>query len=158
MKDIYIVLEELNIPYERYDHPAVFTVAEAEKAANVPGKQCKNLFLTNDKGTKHFLATIPHDKRIDLKALGVLIGQKGLRFASPERLMKYLSLMPGSVSPLGLVNDANHDVEFLLDREQEQEEKIYIHPNINTTTLGIKMEDFKRLLNGLGHTIQVIEM
>jgi len=157
MPDVYEVLKTHNIPHEQYDHPAVFTTAEAEVLCkHIPSKQCKNLFLTNDKGTKHFLVTISHDKRADLKQLGQLLGQKGLRFASAERLHKYLGLTPGSVSPLGLINDTNHDVEFLIDSELLDQKKIYIHPNINTATLAITVEDFTRLLKALGYEIKTI--
>lgn len=157
MSDIYEVLNHHNIPYEKFEHPAVFTTAEADLVCqNLPGKQCKNLFLVNDKGTKHFLATIAHDKRADLKQLGQLLGQKGLRFASAQRLQTYLGLTPGSVSPLGLINDKDKAVEFLIDGDLLAQETIYIHPNINTATLAIAIEDFKRLLQALGYTITTI--
>ncbi len=157
MPDVYEVLRMYQIPFERFDHPAVFTTAEADVVcANLPGKQVKNLFLTNDKGSKHFLVTIAHDKRADLKQLAQLLGQKGLRFASAERLHKYLGLTPGSVSPLGLIHDTNHDVEFLIDSELLDHEKIYIHPNINTATLAITIENFTRLLHELGYEIKTV--
>ena len=154
MLNVYEVLKNHSIVFEKYEHPAVFTTAEADiLCKQIPGKQCKNLFLTNDKGTKHFLVTIAHDKRADLKQLGELLGQKGLRFASAERLQKYLGLTPGSVSPLGLINDTSHDVEFLIDSELLEQERIYCHPNINTATLGIKVEDFSRLLQSLAYKV-----
>ncbi len=157
MPDVYEILKLHSVPYDQYDHPAVFTTAEADRICqDIPGKQCKNLFLTNDKGTKYFLITIGHDKRADLKQLGQLLGQKGLRFASAERLQKYLGLTPGSVSPLGLINDTNKAVEFLIDGELLDQEKIYIHPNINTATLGIRVDDFTKLLQKLGYALKTI--
>ena len=157
MLDVYEVLTNHTIAFEKYEHPAVFTTAEADLVCKlIPGKQCKNLFLTNDKGTKHFLVTIAHDKRADLKQLCQLLNQKGLRFASAQRLQKYLGLTPGSVSPLGLINDTDKAVEFLIDSELLNQEKIYIHPNINTATLGIRVEDFRRLLQSLGYGVTPI--
>lgn len=154
MKDIYEVLKHHGIPYEKYEHPAVFTTQEADVVCtNIPGKQAKNLFLTNGKGDRHFLITIAHDKRADLKHLSQRFGQKGLRFASPERLQKYLGLTPGSVSPLGLINDMNKEVAFFIDAELLEHDMLYVHPNINTATVGIKVSDFKKLLESLGREI-----
>ena len=159
MKDIYQFLKEQNIIYDKYEHPAVFTTKEADLICkDIPGKQAKNLFLTNDKGSKHFLVTIAHNKRVDLKRLSEFLGQKSLRFASAERLLKYLGLTPGSVSPLGLINDSKKEVEFVLDTELASQDKIYIHPNINTATLGIKIKDFKNFLNNLDHTIKLLQI
>jgi len=157
MSDVYKILEKHQVPYEKFDHPAVFTTAEADLLVkNIPGKQCKNLFLTNDKGDKHFLVTIAHDKRADLKKLSQFLDQRHLRFASPERLMKYLGLTPGSVSPLGLINDINKEVEFIIDQDLLKQDKIYIHPNINTATLGIPVADFQRLLEEIGYSLRTI--
>ena len=152
MATIFEVLKKLNIPYEAYEHPAVFTVAEANLIAGiVPGKQAKNLFLTNEKGIHHFLVTLTHDKRADLNKLAAMLGEKRLRFASPERLRKYLDLTPGSVSPLSLINDTEKSVRFVIDADLLAEEKIYVHPNINTATLGMTITDFKKFLATTGH-------
>jgi len=98
MADIYETLKNLSITYDIYNHPAVFTVEEADLVCTaIPGKQAKNLFLTNEKGTRHFLVTIAHDKRADLQKLALALGEKRLRFASPERLKKYLE----SISKIG---------------------------------------------------------
>lgn len=159
MKDVYAVLKEHDVPYEKYEHAAVFTTAESEAlCANVPEKSSKNLFLTNDKGTRHFLVTIAHDKRADLKKLGEYLGERHLRFASAERLKKYLGLTPGSVSPLGLINDTEREVRFLIDEDLLAQEKLYIHPNINTATVAIPTLDFKRLIGSLGYSIQPLEV
>ena len=159
MKDIYQILNNYNIKYQKYDHLAVFTIAEADLISkDIPGRQCKNLFLTNNKGTKHYLITIDQDKKVDLKLLAELLQEKSLRFGSPERLYKYLKLTPGSVSPLGLINDENKEVVFLLDEDLLKEEKINLHPNINTATLGIDTKDFKRLIKELGYEIKLIKV
>jgi Ala-tRNA(Pro) deacylase len=158
LQDIYKTLKDFDIPYDEYRHQAVFTTAEADTICkDIPGKQAKNLFLTNDKGTKHFLVTIPHDKKAGLKDLARFLNQKSLRFASPERLHKYLGLTPGSVSPFGLINDANKEVEFIIDKELISEKKIFIHPNINTATLGVKTSDFKKFLTLLGYKLKIYE-
>jgi Ala-tRNA(Pro) deacylase len=100
--DIYVVLDRLGIPYRKTEHPPAFTVEQAETLyGHLPGAHTKNLFLRNKKGNRHYLVIVRSDKRVDLKALGGLLGEATLSFASPERLMRYLGVTPGAVTPLG---------------------------------------------------------
>ncbi len=73
-------------------------------------------------------------KRIDLKKLAVLLNENGLGFASEERLLKHLKLTPGSVSPFGLINDTEKQVEVIVDNELLKSETQGFHPNANTAT------------------------
>jgi Ala-tRNA(Pro) deacylase len=155
MKNVFEFLDNIHIAYKKYEHPPVFTVEEAQKH-RPPGDfwECKNLFLRNRKGDKHYLVTVHADKRLDLKAVGEIVGEK-VGFASPERLKKYLDLEPGSVSPFGLLNDTNHEVVFILDSDALKHEYIGVHPNTNTQTLVIKTDDFKRTIESLDNPFQV---
>lgn len=156
MQDIYEFLKKHNIAYQQYDHPAVFTTDEAKAlAAHVPGHQTKNLFLCDDKKRRFYLVTIRDDKRADLKHLREFLGEKSLRFAPADKLLEYLGLTPGSVSPLGLVNDANRQVSYAVDDDLLKQDKIFIHPNINTATLAIDIGDFKKILSLTGHEIKI---
>ncbi len=102
---VYDALAALGIPYERFEHPPVFTVEEAERYwADIPATHCKNLFLRNAKGTRHYLVVLEHSKKADLKLLAAKIGDDRLSFASADRLMRFLGLTPGSVSPMGLLH------------------------------------------------------
>src|SRR5438093_5751622 len=110
-------LDELGIAFERYAHPPVATVEEAEQHwAGIDATHCKNLFLRNQKGTRHYLVILKHTKKADLRAVADQIGDGKLSFASPERLMTHLALTPGSVSPFGLIHDAHHHVRLAIDR------------------------------------------
>src|SRR5438128_12379600 len=100
-------LLEHQIQAQRYEHPPVMTVEESERLVpKLPGAKTKNLFLRDRKGARHFLVTVPHDRAVDLNALGSTLDAGRLGFASPERLAKHLGITPGSVSLLALVNDA----------------------------------------------------
>src|SRR3989339_1833630 len=105
MADIEAFLTDHGIPFQRFDHPAVFTCEQAERIAPpMPGTHTKNLFLRDRKGARHLLVVVGYEKNVDLKALTALIGVDKLSFASPERLKTYLGVEPGAVSLLGLVN------------------------------------------------------
>ena len=119
---------------------------------------CKNLFLRNSKGDKHYLVLIEPDKRADTRGLARQIKSTRLSFASPERLEKYLGLDPGSVSPFGLINDKNKDVEVLIDRDLDTRQKITFHPNVNTASVTISYEDFQKYIRWCGNKIMYVDV
>ncbi|MTI67227.1 MAG: prolyl-tRNA synthetase associated domain-containing protein [Firmicutes bacterium] len=149
---VYKVLDELEINYTCHEHPPLYTVEDAKKFdIDIPGAHCKNLFLKNKKGKKHYLVILEDSKRLSFNDLsGVLNGEK-LSFASERRLDKYLNLKPGSVSVFGLINDINNEVKVVIDSELKNFEKINFHPNVNTKTLTINFGDFKSFLNWCGN-------
>ena len=104
--DLYTVLSELNIAYEQAEHPAVYTVEQAHALGRMlDGMDCKNLFLRDGKKRQYFLASFPAQKNVDLKALSATLGVKGLSFASAADLEAILHLIPGSVTPFGIIHD-----------------------------------------------------
>lgn len=145
---VYAALEALGIPYERFEHPPVFTSEEAEVHwRGLPGVPCKNLFLRNKKGDRHYLAIVPIAKRVDLKDLVKTLGDDRLSFGSPERLIGELGLTPGSVSPFGLLNDPDGSVVVLVDEDLRGAAGLIFHPNINTASVVVSWEGLERFLN-----------
>jgi Ala-tRNA(Pro) deacylase len=152
-------LTALGIAFERFEHPAVPTVEEAMKHwAGIDAAHCKNLFLRNQKGSRHYLVIIAYTKRADLRAVAAQIGDGKLSFASPERLMTHLGVAPGSVSPAGLINDREHHVRVYLDRDLKQAERISFHPNVNTATVTVTFRDFERFLAACGNHVSVLDV
>ena len=152
-------LDELGIGYTRHEHPPVATVDEAvQHWAGIDATHCKNLFLRNPKGDRHYLVILPHTKRADLRAVAGQIGDGRLSFGSPERLMTHLGLTPGSVSPFGLINDKAHAVRVVLDRDLRRAERLAFHPNINTATLVVGREDFMKFLEVCGNPVQYVSV
>lgn len=157
MKDIYAVLDNLDIKYEKFEHQPVFTVAEADKAnLNIPAKHTKNLFLRNKKKTKYYLVILPAHKKFDLKKFASLINDKHLSFASPKRLKHYLGLSPGSVSPFGLINDLKKEVLVYADESLVNDGKVAFHPNQNNATLVINSSGFEKFLKAVGNEYKLI--
>lgn len=152
-------LQELGIGYQRHEHPPLPTVEEAAKHwAGIDATHCKNLFLRNQKGNRHYLVILVHSKQADLRSLAAQIGDGRLSFGSPERLMTHLGLAPGSVSPFGLINDAAHAVRVVLDRDLKSAHRVSFHPNVNTRTLVISRVDFERFLSSCGNSVQYVQL
>lgn len=158
MNNIYTTLKTLHIEYKEYKHPAVFTVEEAEKYDRGEGVHSKNLFLRNRKGKKHYLVIFEGSKQVNLKELSNQLNESNLSFASPERLMKYLQLTPGSVSPFGLIHDENKEVEVIVDNDLLKSDNQGFHPNTNTSTLEISTGDFKKFLQQTGNKVTYLDL
>ena len=159
MTDIYEFLDTIGVSYERFDHPAVYTVSEAKKLSpKMDGASTKNLFLRDKKGIRHFLVIVPQDKQVDLKELSSILEASRLSFASPDRLKKYLGIEPGSVSILALLNDPEKTVEVFVDNELWNAEIILCHPLANTSTLAITRDGIKQFLEKTGHNLMLVEI
>ena len=157
--DLDDFLRTHGIAAARHEHPAVMTVEESERLVpKLPGGKTKNLFLRDRKGRRHLLVTVAARRTVNLAALGELLGTGPLGFASPERLMKYLGITPGSVSLLGLANDTAHAVEFAIDRELWEAEAVQAHPLVNTATMVVPHADLERFLAATGHVARVIDV
>jgi Ala-tRNA(Pro) deacylase len=153
--DALKALDDLGIPYTLHEHPPVFTVEEAERYwAGIPAAHCKNLFLRNQKGTRHYLVVLDHRKQADLKDLARKIGDDRLSFASPERLLKHLGLTPGAVSPMGLIHPGARDVIVVLDSGLLSVDRVGFHPNRNTATITVATADFLRFLESTGNVVR----
>jgi Ala-tRNA(Pro) deacylase len=153
------ILEDLGIAYVRHEHPPVATVDEAEKHwGPIKGAHCKNLFLRNKRGNRHYLVIAAVDKAVDLKRLNALLGEDRLSFASPERLKRWMGLEPGAVSPFGLVNDATRQVDVVCDEALKSSAGLGFHPNVNTATLEIALADFEKFLASRGNTVRWLKL
>jgi Ala-tRNA(Pro) deacylase len=156
---VYEVLDQLGIHYTRYEHPPVFTVEQAEQHwTDIEGLHCKNLFLRNKKGNRHYLVVAPTSKIVDLRRLNEKLGDDRLSFGSPERLMRLLGLEPGSVSPFGLINDRQKEVTVILDEDLKSASRVNFHPNVNTATVGLSREDFEKFLAWTGNSVRHFQL
>jgi len=156
---IYKVLQELDIKFDYHEHPPVPTVEEASKYwAGIDSTHCKNIFLRNHKGDKHYLVILDYRCIVNIHQLEKLLKQGKLTFASPQRMMKYLGIEPGSVSPFGLIHDATNHVHLFLDSNLQQAERLSFHPNLNTASLIIKYNDFIKYLKWKGTSYEFIDL
>lgn len=151
-------LAALGIRFDRYEHPPIATAGDGEAHwAGIDAVHCKNLFLRNQKGTRHYLVILEHTKRADLRRVADQVGDGKLSFASADRLLAYLGVAPGSVSPFGLIHDRDRHVRVYLDRALKGARRISFHPNINTATVVVAYGDFERFLEVCGNPVRYID-
>ena len=159
MEEILQRLKELGIQYELIEHKAVFNMEEMDalgkdffKGAAI----CKNLFLRDQKGKRHFLVTMKEEKQANLAEIAKSCLATKLSFASEERLKKYLNLTPGAVTPLAIINDEQKAIEVILDKDLFKEEKIGVHPGVNTATVIISPADLEKYIKANGNKLKMM--
>ena len=152
-------LEEMDIAYEKYDHPPLPTIeAATDYWKDIDATHCKNLFFRNHKGNRHYLVILEHLQKLDIRDLEQRLKQGKISFASPKRMDKYLGLSGGSVSIFGLINDHERHVHVFLDETLKRAEKISFHPNDNTATLVISFQDLMKYLDATGNSFEFIQL
>lgn len=155
MRNLYEVLRELSISFQEVEHEPVYTIEQAQMiAAHLDGIGTKVLFLTDKRG-RYFLMILEENKRANIKELAKAVGAARLSFADSEALQRVLGLEQGSVSPLGVIHDAENQVVLLLDRDL-QNNVLFVHPNVNNKTMAIRFEDLIRLIQAEGHAYMLI--
>ena len=155
---LFARLEALGIRSRTVSHPPVFTVEEAKALrGQLPGGHVKNLFLRNKKG-EMWLVVAEEDRKIDLKALGERLGMGRVSFGSPDRLMQYLGVIPGAVTPFGIINDAKAEVRVVLDQALLAHDPVNVHPLTNDKTTAIAPADLVKFIESCGHRPQIVDL
>lgn len=156
---LYNLLHDLQIEFEYIAHPPAPTIEIARQYwEGHDAQHCKNLFFRNHKGNKHYLVILDCNSNMDIHAIEQRLHQGKLSFASEKRMMKYLGVTPGSVTPFGLINDTEHHVHVFLDKNLQKAKHISFHPCINTASLIISLNDFIHFLNYTTNTYEWLEL
>lgn len=156
---VYEKLRELQIDFDVTEHEAVFTIEEMSKLPNLNIEDvCKNLFLRDEKGKRHFLVVMCEEKQADLKKIREQIGSSRLSFASEDRLAKYLGLTKGSVTPLGIFNDKDQEVELLIDSDLKGRPRLGLHPNDNTATVWMSFASLEKIISSRRNRLRFIKV
>lgn len=156
---VFSLLDEMNISYQVVHHIAVFTIEEMHslQMENMD-KVAKNLFIRDDKKQNYYLIVIQNNKSINLKEMQQLIGSRRLSFASEADLHKYLGLNKGEVTPFGVLNDNDNMVTVIIDKDLVQQESVGIHPNDNTATVWISVNDLVKILKIKNKEIKLMNL
>ena len=150
-------LDDLGIETSTVEHPSVFTVEDAQRLrGDLPGAHSKSLFLKNKKGRMWLVVTL-EDLSIDLKDLGDRLGAGRLSFGSADRLMRYLGVIPGAVTPFATINDHEGVVQIALDRAMTEVGTLNFHPLDNTKTTTISTGGLLHFLEATGHTPHMLD-
>lgn len=154
---VFALLDQAGIAYTAQKYEAVYTMADVDGAGvKREGVVLKNLFLKDGKGRRHFLVSVPENKKVDLKELGERLSVKKLGLASAERLETYLGVEHGCVSPMGLLNDESKSVTAVFDSSLAAETIVGIHPNDTTASIWLAFQDVVQIVKEHGNEIVML--
>ena len=169
--EVLAFLEAHGLSYELHTHPPLPTIELAlEYWKDIDSTHCKNLFFRNHKGNRHYLVVFECHKELAIHSLEHKLRQGKLSFASAERMERCLGLLPGSVSPLGLIHDPHTDeltkehfpngyrVKLFLDRDLQSSERVSFHPCDNTASVVLSNSDFMKFLEIWGGEYEWIDV
>ena len=157
-KEFLQFLDAKHFTYQRLEHPAVFTCAEAElHRPHGDAVSTKNLFLCDKKARRFFLAVTDCEKTVNLEELASQLGVPHLHFGSEENLWRLLGVMRGSVTMMGLANDRDQHVELWIDAEIWKGEIFLSHPLVNTATLLLSKAELERFFTLTGHVYRLFD-
>jgi Ala-tRNA(Pro) deacylase len=157
-EQLFARLDALGIAHRTAAHPPVFTVAQsAALRGSLPGGHCKSLFLKDKKGS-FWLAVMLERRRTDLNKLAARLGAPRFSFGGADDLYARLGVRPGSVTPFALVNDGEHLVTPVLDREMLDCDPLNYHPLANDRTTAIAPGDLLRFIEDCGHRPRIVEL
>ncbi len=158
-QEIYAFLTGRGTEYEVTEHGAVFNMEEMSHIELPhPEADAKNLFVRDDRKRNYYLITVRGDKRVDLKKFRKEHGTRPLSFASENDLMSLLGLIPGAVTPLGILNDSERKVKLFLDGELVNGGLIGVHPNDNTATVWLNTTDLIALIKEHGNEVEIVRI
>jgi Ala-tRNA(Pro) deacylase len=158
-QQVYDYLAEKGILFDYYEHPAVHTIEESSHYYRGEGTtMCKNLFFRNHKGNRHYLVVMEAYHNMNIHDMELRLHQGKLSFASPERMMRYLGVKPGSVSLFNLVNDTHHEVMLFVDNQLKKAKRVSFHPNDNTASLVISTADMMNFIESIGNEYQFLDL
>ena len=153
------MLNELDIPFEIVEHEPALTTEQADSfIEGIEGVRTKTMFLTNKKKTAYYLLIMDDQKRLDMDLLKDLVGANRIRMASSESLFEKMMLPAGVVSPFGLLNNTDKDIQVYFDKEIMSEKRMSFHPNTNEKTLFLDTVDLLRFLEAIGYEFHIIEL
>lgn len=145
---IYRIFSDLKIPYEKIEHPALYSGEDNQKYnITFNGTICKNLFIRNNNKSQYYLIILPLEKQTSLKDIQTLLNENRLSFGSETALEEKLKITPDSVSLLNIINIETTDVIFIIDKSLQNQEKVCFHPNINTATVLFSPIYIDKILN-----------
>lgn len=155
-KIILDALEKWNIDHKVFRHSARFTIEEKEaldKEEGITAKHCKNIFLTDRKGSCFYILTMPFEKSFRTAEVSKELGTSRLSFAKEEILLEKLRCKSGHLSMMSLIFDEENEIGLAIDKELLEYDELCFHPNIDTTTITVKTKDFlEEFLPKIKHT------
>lgn len=135
-------LEEKKAKFELLEHEPVFTSEQAAKIRGcLPSQGIKAIVLKSN-SAKFVLACVSGDKKIDLKKLAQIAGEKKFSLASPQEVLEKTGCEIGSVSPIGAV----YLLQTFFDKKILEQEFVEFNVGLHTRSVRMDPNELVRVL------------
>ena len=156
---VYSTLNKLDIPFEYYQSPEDFSSEDdIQFWKNINATRCKNLFMRNHKGDRHFLIISDFYKNIEIRILEQKLKKGKISFASQERIDKWIKGTIGAISIFSLLNDTQNHVEVFIDESLKDQLKLTFLPNELNALISISFENFIKILDYSGNKYEFLNL
>ena len=146
-KIVYDTLLKLDVEFDYFESPKDFSNEDdGQFWAKIGATRCKNLFMRNHKGDRHFLIISDYYRDIDIRILEQKFKKGKISFASQSRIDKWINGTVGAISVFSLLNDEHNKVEVFIDESLKHKEKLTFLPNELNALIAIDYSDFIKIL------------
>lgn len=110
-------LNALNIDFQLVEHEPALTTEQADQfIEGIPGIRTKTMFLTDKKKRRFYLVIMDDAQRLDIDRFQEITGKPKIKLGSENSLQAKISLPFGVVSPFGLLNNTDRDIQIYFDQ------------------------------------------
>ncbi len=143
--DLISLLDSSSIDYRLIDHePEGSTEAVSALRGHPTSEAAKCLVLrvkVDRRTTRHVLAVVPGDRRVDLDAVRELFAARYVGFSDPETAERLARAVPGTVLPFSF----DPDLELVADPDVVARPKLYFNAARLDRSLCLSGTDYERL-------------
>lgn len=156
---VYKTLNDLNIRFDYFESPRDF-INEDDGSfwLKIDSTRCKNLFMRNHKGDRHFLIISDYYRDIDIRILEQKFKKGKISFASQPRIDKYIKGTIGAISVFSLLNDPKNHVEVFIDESLKSKTSLTFLPNELNALIALSYNDFIQILDYSGNKYEFINL
>lgn len=131
-------LNALNIDFQFVEHEPALTIEQTDQfIEGIPGVRTKTMCLTDKKKWWFYLVIMDDAQRLDIDRSQEITGESKIKLGSEDSLQVKMSLPFGVVSPFGLLNNTDRDIQIYFDQVIMDKDRMSFHPNTNEKTIFI---------------------
>jgi Cys-tRNA(Pro)/Cys-tRNA(Cys) deacylase len=140
------LLDAHSIKYEAFETPAdkLGALETAQFLGVDPNVVYKTIVVTREKPRKPLLVVVPGDRRVDLKSLAAVMGEKKVFLPTEHEAESLTGLQVGGISPLALINKG---FQIVIDSSAQALGEIHVSGGMRGLNIRLSVEDLARLTN-----------
>lgn len=126
-KMIYDSLDAMKIEYTRVESDPGISMDDCKNIDRAFGVDTvKTILLTNRQKNRYWLYITHADKPFVTKDFGAALQIPRVSFADEELMMNLLGTKHGAATPLGLVKDKDKIINFIIDKDVSERDRLVV--------------------------------